>query len=273
MKITTWNVNGLRAALKNGIWDWVREYYPDILCLQEIKVRPDQLNGNQNELFKGYQVIWNPAERPGYSGVATFLKQGCQKVILGLGDSRFDHEGRVIETHHEEFTLLNLYVPNGQRDHARVPFKLDFYATLLDKCNRMHGRGERLILCGDINTAHQEIDLRNPKQNVNTTGFLLEERDWITHFLNNGFVDIYRERYPNREQYTWWTYRFGARKRNVGWRLDYFLVSEELRSLVQEVVIHDEVMGSDHCPVTLILDGGVWAGNARPNTPILPPTA
>ena len=138
MKITTWNVNGLRAALKNGIWDWVGEYNPDILCLQEIKVKPDQLDNDQKELFKGYRVIWNPAERLGYSGVSTFLKQEPQKVILGIGDDRFDQEGRCIETHHNGFRLINLYVPNGQRDHNRVPYKLDFYATLLEKCNQMH---------------------------------------------------------------------------------------------------------------------------------------
>ena len=254
MKITTWNVNGLRAALKNGIWDWVGEYNPDILCLQEIKVKPDQLDNDQKELFKGYRVIWNPAERLGYSGVSTFLKQEPHKVILGIGDDRFDQEGRCIETHHNGFRLINLYVPNGQRDYNRVPYKLDFYATLLEKCNQMHRRGYKLILCGDINTAHQEIDLRNPKQNSNTTGFLPEERAWITNFLTNGFVDIFREKYADREQYTWWTYRFGARKRNVGWRLDYFLISEGLTPFVRDVVIHDEVMGSDHCPVTLLLD-------------------
>lgn len=254
MKITTWNVNGLRAALRNGIWEWVGEYFPDVLCLQEIKARPDQLSEAQKELFKGYQVVWNPAERPGYSGVSTFLKHTPQEIILGIGDRRFDNEGRVIETRHQKFTLLNLYVPNGQRDHSRVPYKLDFYSTLLDKCNQMHKQGEKIILCGDINTAHQEIDLRNPKQNVNTTGFLPEERMWIKHFLRSGFIDIFREIYPEREQYTWWTYRFGAREKNIGWRLDYFLISEKLRSHVQEVIIHDDILGSDHCPVTLILD-------------------
>lgn len=253
MKITTWNVNGLRALLGKGVWDWVHDFRPDVLCLQEIKARPDQLTQDQHQVFEPYQTVWNPAQRPGYSGVLTLLDKLEVDTTLGLGIEEFDVEGRVIQSHFEDFTLFNIYFPNGGRDHSRVPFKLDFYAALLELCDAMHERGEQVVICGDINTAHQEIDLKNHKTNHNTTGFLPEERAWITQYLEHGFVDAFRALYPEKEQYTWWTYIGNARARNVGWRLDYFLVSEGLMERVRDVVIHDEVMGSDHCPVTLIL--------------------
>ncbi len=253
MKITTWNVNGLRALLGKGVWDWVHDFRPDVLCLQEIKARPDQLTQDQHQVFEPYQTVWNPAQRPGYSGVLTLLDKLEVDTTLGLGIEEFDVEGRVIQSHFEDFTLFNIYFPNGGRDHSRVPFKLDFYAALLELCDAMHERGEQVVICGDINTAHQEIDLKNHKTNHNTTGFLPEERAWITQYLEHGFVDAFRALYPEKEQYTWWTYIGNARARNVGWRLDYFLVSEGLMDRVQDVVIHDEVMGSDHCPVTLFM--------------------
>lgn len=253
MKITTWNVNGLRALLGKGVWDWVHDFRPDVLCLQEIKARPDQLTQDQHQVFEPYQTVWNPAQRPGYSGVLTLLDKLEVDTTLGLGIEEFDVEGRVVQSHFEDFTLFNIYFPNGGRDHSRVPFKLDFYAALLELCDAMHERGEQVVICGDINTAHQEIDLKNHKTNHNTTGFLPEERAWITQYLEHGFVDAFRALYPEKEQYTWWTYIGNARARNVGWRLDYFLVSEGLMEGVRDVVIHDEVMGSDHCPVTLIL--------------------
>lgn len=253
MKITTWNVNGLRALLGKGVWDWVHDFRPDVLCLQEIKARPDQLTQDQHQVFEPYQTVWNPAQRPGYSGVLTLLDKLEVDTTLGLGIEEFDVEGRVVQSHFEDFTLFNIYFPNGGRDHSRVPFKLDFYAALLELCDAMHERGEQVVICGDINTAHQEIDLKNHKTNHNTTGFLPEERAWITQYLEHGFVDAFRALYPEKEQYTWWTYIGNARARNVGWRLDYFLVSEGLMERVRDVVIHDEVMGSDHCPVTLIL--------------------
>jgi exodeoxyribonuclease-3 len=253
MKITTWNVNGLRALLGKGVWDWVNDFRPDVLCLQEIKARPDQLTQDQHQVFEPYQAVWNPAQRPGYSGVLTLLNELEVDTTLGLGIEEFDVEGRVVQSHFEDFTLFNIYFPNGGRDHSRVPFKLDFYAALLELCDAMHARGEQVVICGDINTAHQEIDLKNHKTNHKTTGFLPEERAWITQYLEHGFVDAFRTLYPEKEQYTWWTYIGNARARNVGWRLDYFLVSEGLMERVQDVVIHDEVMGSDHCPVTLFL--------------------
>lgn len=254
MKITTWNVNGLRAALDKGIWDWVTAYDPDILCLQEIKARPEQLSESQQRLFAPYQAYWNPAERPGYSGVVTFSRQPVEETDYGLGVPAFDVEGRVVRTRQAGFLLYNVYFPNGQRGQERVDFKLDFYARLLEICDRLHAAGEQIIICGDFNTAHNEIDLRNPKENQNTSGFLPEERLWIDHYLAHGFVDVYRRLYPERVQYTWWTYRFNARSRNIGWRLDYFMVSEALLGRVRDVIVHEEVMGSDHCPVTLLLD-------------------
>lgn len=254
MKIITWNINGLRAWLNKGSWQWIAAQAPDILCLQEIKARPDQLIAEQLAQFAGYEPVWNPAERPGYSGTVTFVRTPANEARLGLDDARFDNEGRVVQTVHNDFRLFNIYFPNGGSENARVPYKLDFYARLLDLCADLHAKGENIILTGDFNTCHQEIDLANPKQNQKSTGFMPEEREWVTRFLEHGFVDIFRARYPDRAQYTWWAAWGGARARNVGWRLDYYLISPGLADRVQDVVIHDEVMGSDHCPVTLVLE-------------------
>jgi exodeoxyribonuclease-3 len=258
MKIITWNVNGLRAALGKASLKWVWEQQPDVLCLQEIKAQPHQLKEGQRS-FPGYEVIWNPAERLGYSGVATFLRNPCLEFGLGLNLPLFDVEGRIISTLHAEaklprgFRLFNVYFPSGQRGRERVEFKLDFYAHLFALCHRLHAHGENIIITGDFNTAHMPIDLKNAKQNVRTSGFLPEERAWVQKFLDHGFVDAYRHLYPDRVQYTWWTNRASARERRVGWRLDYFLVSAALVPLIKDVIIHEEVLGSDHCPVELIL--------------------
>ena len=224
----------------------------DVICLQEIKSRPDQLTPEQHQILSTYPcVFWNPAERPGYSGVATFCKEQPLEVVLGMQSPEFDGEGRIIQTRFPGFRLFNIYFPNGGEENARVPYKLDFYARLLDLCDRLHAAGEKIVITGDFNTSHQEIDLKNPKANEKSTGFLPEERLWVTRYLEHGFVDAYRQLYPERVQYTWWTYRFNARAKNVGWRLDYFLISQALFPQVEDVIIHDEVMGSDHCPVTL----------------------
>lgn len=252
MKIITWNVNGLRAALVKDALKWVWEQQPDVLCLQEIKVRPEQLKDGQRN-FPGYDVIWNPAEKLGYSGVATFLRRSCLEFQLGMGAPHFDIEGRLISTLHPEFRLFNVYFPSGQRGRERVEYKLEFYAHLLALCDRLHANGQNIIVTGDFNTAHMPIDLKNPKQNQKTSGFLPEERAWVQKFLDHGFVDVYRRLYPDRVQYTWWTYRSTARERRVGWRLDYFLVSEALVPQVQNVVLHEDVLGSDHCPVELMV--------------------
>jgi exodeoxyribonuclease-3 len=254
VKITTWNVNGLRAVFGKNAWKPVRAMDPDVACLQEIKTRPEQLSPEQLQQFDSFQVHWNPAQRPGYSGVATLLREPPQAVTMGLGIPEFDAEGRMICTRHPGFLLYNIYFPNGQRGQDRVDFKLGFYAKLLDLCDRLHASGEKIILCGDFNTAHNEIDLANPKANEKTSGFLPEERLWIDYYLQHGFVDAYRKLYPDRVQYTWWTYITNARSRNVGWRLDFFMVSEGLMPRVKDVVIHDQIMGSDHCPVSIFID-------------------
>jgi len=252
VKIITWNINGLRSALKKNIFTWVWNKDPDLLCLQEVRARPDQLTQEQLGALP-LSYIWNHAQKPGYSGVATFHKSTPLDVQIGLGEPRFDMEGRVISTLHPGFRLFNIYFPSGTRGQERVGYKLDFYAHLLKVCDDLHASGEQLILTGDFNTAHQPIDLKNSKSNQKTSGFLPEEREWFQKYLDHGFVDIYRHLYPDRAQYTWWTNILNARQRGVGWRIDYFLVSEALVSRVKDIIIHDDVLGSDHCPVELIL--------------------
>jgi exodeoxyribonuclease III len=254
VKITTWNINGLRAVLGKNAWEPVRAENSDIFCLQEVKARPEQLSPDQHQQFAGFQAHWNPAQRPGYSGVITLLKESPLAVEMGLGYPEFDTEGRVICTRHPGFLLFNIYFPNGQRGQDRVDFKLDFYARLLERCDKLHAAGEKIVLCGDFNTAHKEIDLANPRENSKTSGFLPEERVWLDCYLQHGFVDAFRSLYPDRVQYTWWTYITNARARNVGWRLDFFMVSEALLPRVKDVVIHDQLMGSDHCPVSILID-------------------
>ena len=254
MKILSWNVNGLRAVLSKAALADVKNLLPDILCLQEIKARKDQLTDEQAKEFSDFQGYWNPAERPGYSGVASFCKETPDLLDFSLGEERFDVEGRSIRMDYGNLVLFNLYVPNGQRDQDRLNYKLDFYARLLEICDDLHSEGKQIIIFGDINTAHRPIDLRNPKQNEKTSGFLPEERAWIDNFLDHEFVDIYREIYPERVQYTWWTYRVNARQWNIGWRLDYFLVSKDLVGKVVDAKIYEELMGSDHCPIGLEIE-------------------
>ncbi len=254
MRISTWNVNGLRAVLNKGAWNWVAQDRPDVLCLQEIKARPEQIAEPYHQQFSSHSVFWNPAEKLGYSGVATFTNILPIQVTYGMGKDIFDLEGRVIRSKFENFTLFNVYFPSGQRGYDRVEFKLQFYAHLLDLCDQLHRLGENLIICGDFNTAHNEIDIRYPKENKNTSGFLAEERAWIDTYLSHGFVDIYRQLFPDKVEYTWWTYRVNARHKNIGWRLDYFLISQQLVPQARDVVIHADVMGSDHCPVTLTME-------------------
>jgi len=253
VKITTWNVNGLRAALNKGALQWIEREKPDILCLQEIKARPEQIPDDYLKRLDSRFAYWNPAQRPGYSGVATFTSISPISVDYGIGFEDFDREGRVICTKYPGFLLFNVYFPSGQRDMDRVDFKLKFYASLLEICDKIHASGEKIIICGDFNTAHREIDLRHPKANRNTSGFLPEERAWIDIYLSHGFVDIFRRLYPDRVEYTWWTYIMNARKNNTGWRLDYFMISESLIPSISDVITHSDIMGSDHCPVSLII--------------------
>ena len=253
MKIISWNVNGLRAVISKGALEAVTDLNPDVLCLQEIKVKPEQLSSEQVEKFSSYENYWNSAERPGYSGVATFCKVVPDMVDYSLGEDRFDVEGRAIRSDYGDLVLFNLYVPNGQRDQSRLQYKLDFYARLLEICDELHAAGKKIILYGDFNTAHRPIDLKNPKQNEKTSGFLPEERAWIDRYLDHKFVDIYREIHGEKVQYTWWTYRMNARQRNIGWRLDYFLISKKLSTEIKSAEVYDQIMGSDHCPIGLEL--------------------
>jgi|SRR3990172_7409029 len=253
MKIITWNVNGIRAALGKKALSWAFQQAPDALCLQEVKARPEQLSDAQRADLK-LPHAWNPAERAGYSSVVTFFKNEPDEIKLGMNNPRFDVEGRVIQTVQAGFRLFNIYFPSGQRGRERVEYKLDFYAHLLEICDKLHKKGESLVLTGDFNTAHQPIDLKNAKQNKNTSGFLPEEREWVDKYLDHGFVDAFRHLYPEKVQYTWWSQVTKARERGIGWRLDYFLVSGSLIPRLKDVIIHDEVTGSDHCPVELILN-------------------
>ena len=252
MKIITWNVNGIRAALAKNALDWAFDQKPDALCLQEVKAREEQLSDEQRAALK-LPFAWNAAQRPGYSGVTTFYKKNPDEIVMGMDAPQFDVEGRVIQSLWAGLRLFNIYFPNGQRGQERVDYKLEFYAHLLELCQSLHKKGENIIITGDFNTSHMPIDLKNPKANEKTSGFMPEEREWVQKFLDNGFVDIFRHLYPDKVQYTWWTYRLNARERGIGWRLDYFLISEALVSQVQDVIIHENVMGSDHCPVELIL--------------------
>jgi exodeoxyribonuclease-3 len=255
MKLITWNVNGLRAALKKGVKEWILdEAKPDVMCLQETRVLPDeQLTVAQRDV-PGYETIWNPAQKKGYSGVSTWLREAPLDFSLGLGEERFDVEGRVIRTQHPDFYLYNIYFPNGGRGDDRVQYKLDFYDLLLETCDALHAEGKSVIITGDFNTAHNRIDLKNDKSNEQTSGFLPEERAMIDKYIEHGFVDPFRVLYPEKEQYSWWSFRGNARANNVGWRIDYFLISENLMPRVQDVIIHDQVTGSDHCPVELLID-------------------
>ena len=252
VKITTWNVNGFRAILRKEALSWIPDVGSDILCFQETKLQLDQITEEQASL-DGYSSVWHSAERKGYSGVVTFSKPEPVDTEKGIGIKEFDVEGRVIRSQYEDYFLYNIYFPNGGQENKRVPYKLSFYEKLLEICDRLHQDGKNIIITGDFNTAHNEIDLKNPKSNEKNTGFLPEEREWIDLYLKHGFVDAFRELHPEREEYTWWTYRFNARKNNAGWRLDYFLVSEKYMKFVEDVIIHSNIMGSDHCPVSLIL--------------------
>jgi exodeoxyribonuclease-3 len=254
MKLISWNVNGFRSIVGEGFFEWLEEADPDVLCMQETRVQPDQLAKRMRQP-QGYRAHWHSAERKGYSGVATWSRPEPIEVRAGFGIDTYEAEGRVLIATYAGFKLLNVYFPNGRRDLERLEFKLQFYADLLDYLDGLHAQGERLVLCGDFNTAHRPIDLARPKQNAKTSGFIPEERAWIDRYLAHGLVDAFRALHPDKEgRYTWWTYIRNARERNVGWRIDYFMVSQSLLPAVTEAEILSHVMGSDHCPVMLSLD-------------------
>jgi exodeoxyribonuclease-3 len=253
VRLVSWNVNGLRSAIGKGFWDWLASDGPDVLCLQETRIHVEQLTDEMHHA-SGYHSFWSSAEQKGYSGVATFCLEAPTRVQEGFGQPRFDAEGRLLITEHPGLTLVNAYFPSGRRGHERVAFKIEFYDALLRFCTDLRGQGHRLVVCGDLNTAHRPIDLARPAQNKKTSGFLPEEREALGRWLESGLVDIFRHLHPDAEEYTWWTYRFNARSRNVGWRIDYFLVAEELLPHVQDARILGDIMGSDHCPIALQLE-------------------
>ncbi len=233
--------------------DWLHAEQPDILCLQEIKANPGQLSSALTAPT-GYTTYWNSGMRKGYSGVATFVKDTVYSVTDRIGIKRFDCEGRLLITEHEGFTLLNVYFPNGQMDEERLQYKLEFYEALIEYCEELKKTQPRLIICGDFNTAHQEIDLKNPRANAKRSGFLPAEREILDSFLGHGYLDAFRYMYPDKVQYSWWSYRMRAREKNVGWRIDYFYVTENLANGILDCVILDEIKGSDHCPIGIYLE-------------------
>ncbi len=253
MKITSWNVNGIRAVLKKGFEASIQNLQPDILCLQETKAQEHEVKTALKTFEKDYQIYINSAEKKGYSGTAVLSKPAPLQVTYGIGIDEHDKEGRVISVEYPDYFLVNVYTPNAGQGLKRLDYKArwnkDFqtYVTGLDK-------QKAVIICGDLNVAHQPIDLKNPKSNYNkTAGYTEVEIQGFSQLLQAGFIDTFRYLYPDKIAYTYWSYRFNARARNAGWRIDYFLVSERLIDKVKDVIIHHEILGSDHCPVSLLL--------------------
>ena len=250
MKMISWNVNGLRAAVGKGFLDYFKEADADIFSLQETKLQAGQIDLE----LEGYYQYWNYAEKKGYSGVAAFTKKEPMNVTYGIGVEEHDHEGRVITMEFENFYHVTVYTPNSQAENARLDYRMDW-----DDAFRAYVKGldekKPVIICGDLNVAHNEIDLKNPKTNRRSAGFTDEERGKFTELLEAGFVDSFRHFYPDmKEIYSWWSYRFKAREKNAGWRIDYYVTSESLREKLMDAKIHTQVMGSDHCPVELEIE-------------------
>ncbi len=254
IRLFTWNVNGLRACVRKGFLDWLRVTRPDILSLNEVRATPEQLPP-EVQAPEGYHAFWHPAGRKGYSGVGLLSRRRPVAVTRGgLGDPAFDDEGRLIVSDHGDFLLYTAYFPNGGHDLSRVPYKLAFSEAVLQHAEARRREGRSIIICGDVNTAHQAIDLANPAANRKNTGFLPEERAWVGRLIEHGYIDIVRELHPGETGlYTWWSNRKGVRERNVGWRIDYYFITPDLRGRVVTARHHPGVMGSDHCPVELEL--------------------
>lgn len=250
IRIISWNVNGIRAIQKKGFLDWFKKENPDILCIQETKAHPDQLDDELKNV-PGYESYFSSAEKKGYSGVVTYTKIKPKNVSTGIGIKKFDSEGRFIITEFDQFTLFNIYFPNGKMSPERLQYKMDFYDAFLKHCKKLLREDKRIIVCGDVNTAHKEIDIARPKENSEISGFLPQEREWIDKFLAAGFLDTFRMFNQEPEQYTWWDMVTRARERNVGWRIDYFYISENLKDKITSASIHQDVMGSDHCPISI----------------------
>lgn len=252
-RIISWNVNGIRAGERKGFLPWLAGCGADVVALQEIKAAEAQLSAELRAAC-GYHACWLPAERPGYSGVATLTRAPCPEVVRGIGLPRFDAEGRVLVSRFPAFSLYNVYVPSGTTGPERVAYKLAFAEALRLAVRAELAAGRSLVLVGDLNTAHAEIDLARPRENRNTSGFMPVEREALGDLLAEGLVDSFRHLNPGVQKFSWWTVRAGARERNVGWRLDYILVSRDLAPRLLAADTHPEVEGSDHCPVSVVLD-------------------
>lgn len=252
MKLISWNVNGLRAVYKKGFVDWVLKEQPDILCVQETKASVNQIPDDLKKI-KSYKSFFVSADKKGYSGVGLFTKENPINIQKGIKNIKFDSEGRIIIVEFQTFILFNVYFPNGKASNERLKYKLDFYNSFLKYLNKLKIEGKKIVICGDVNTAHKEIDLSRPKENETVSGFLPEERAWIDKFLSNGYLDSFRLFNTNGGHYSWWDYKTKARERNVGWRIDYFFVSNNLKQNIASAFILKDVMGSDHCPIGIEL--------------------
>lgn len=254
MQIISWNVNGLRAIHRKGNFDWLLKASPDIFCLQETKATPDQLDESVRKppFYESYFAF--PVFKKGYSGVSIYTKIKPEKVEYGINNSEFDQEGRVIGAYFKDFILFNVYFPNGGGGPVRLQYKLDFYDAFLKHIESLKKKGHKIIFCGDVNTAHEAIDLARPKENEKNTGFLPEERAWIDNLINHGYIDVFRSLYPmKKDVYTYWDIKTASRERNVGWRIDYFFISNSLQKNIKSFETMSEVLGSDHCPILLDL--------------------
>lgn len=250
MKLISWNVNGLRACVRKGFLDYFHEVAADIFCVQEIKLQEGQIELD----LLGYEMYWNYAEKKGYSGTAIFTKEKPLSVHYGVGDDRDEQEGRIITLEFADFYLINTYVPNAQRTLARLDYRLEWEDRMFDYIHELEAK-KPVILCGDLNVAHENIDIKNDKANRGNSGFTDEERAKLTRLLDSGFVDSYRYFYPDKEDmYSWWSYMNKVRERNIGWRIDYFIVSKKLSDQLIDAEIHTDILGSDHCPVGLTID-------------------
>ncbi len=250
MKLVSWNVNGLRACMTKGFLDFFEEVNADIFCIQETKMQEGQLNLS----LDGYHQYFNSAVKKGYSGTAVFTKKEPLSISYGIGLEEHDQEGRVITLEYETFYLVNCYTPNSQRELTRLSYRMVWEDVFLQYLKKLETK-KPVILCGDLNVAHKEIDLKNPKTNIKNAGFTQEERQKMTALLESGFLDSFRYFYPEATDcYTWWSYMFHAREKNAGWRIDYFLLSEILKPILLESQIHPTIMGSDHCPVSITLE-------------------
>lgn len=255
MKIISWNVNGLRAIYKKGYFEEILKESPDILCLQETKAEAEQLEESVRNPAGYFSYFSHSKKRKGYSGVAIYTKRKPDKVEEGMEVKEMDQEGRLLVAYYPEFVILNCYFPNGGGGPERLKYKLEFYDHFLKFIEKLRKKGNKIIVCGDVNTAHEEIDLARPKENEKNTGFLPEERAWIDELIYHGYLDIFRHLHPHtRDAYTYWDIKTGARSRNVGWRLDYFFISADLLNKIKHATMLTDFLGSDHCPIELGLD-------------------